>query len=44
MPATSVDALSLEGLAHTTKKIAIASFPKTPFFPTNGKGSAQGFH
>jgi len=23
---------------------AIASFPKTPFFPTNEKGNAQGFH
>ena len=23
---------------------AIASFPKTPFFPTEEKGNAQGFH
>jgi len=24
--------------------LAIASYPKTPFFPTNEKGNAQGFH
>jgi len=24
--------------------LAIASFPKTPFFPTNEKGNAQKFH
>ena len=32
------------GGEHASVSTAKASFPKTPFFPTNEKGNAQGFH
>ena len=35
---------SISNKRDTAMFQAIASFPKTPFFPTNEKGNAQGFH
>jgi len=42
--ATNYMARSREGRSPCTTPRAIASYRKTPFFPTNEKGNAQGFH